>query len=140
MTENTLTIDLTKFEAVLNALPEKVERAVMREAKKQLTDVQRVARVAHRFQSTSGLRPAWGRKKAGYYKNTHKLEKSVQVEMTGDGGRVYLDTGVADYGPYVHEGQRSWEPDRFVYQALAIQRHEIINGIGRAVAEAINSL
>lgn len=135
MSDNILTVDLSKFEDLCGKLPAVVEHAAMRAAKAELSTVQYIAKAVHRFQSTSGRRPT-GR----YYKNTHRLERSVQVEMTDTGGRVYLDEGIADYGIYVHEGQRSWSPDQFVYDAFEAQKDDIVTGIGEAVAIAITEL
>lgn len=135
MNENVLTFDLKPFEDMCGKLPAVVERAAMVQAKRELGAVQFVARKIHRFQSTSGRRPT-GR----YYRNTGRLERSIEVEMTDDGGRVYLDEGVADYGVYVHEGQRSWAPDQFVYDSFEVQKEDMITGIGEAVANAIMSL
>ena len=135
MNANILTFDLKSFENFCGKLPERIERAAMIQAKRELGVVQYIARTAHRFMSTPGRRPT-GR----YYRNTGRLERSIQVEMTGDGGRVYLDDGIADYGVYVHEGQRSWEPDQFVYDAFEAQRDDIVTGIGEAVAAAILEL
>lgn len=135
MSENVLTFDLRPFEELCGKLPAAIENAVRREAKVQLGVVQKTARTFHRFQSESGRRPS-GR----YYRNTGRLERSVQVEMTDDGGRVYLDEGIADYGVYVHEGQRSWEPDQFVYEAFEILSRDIINGLTNAASTAIANL
>jgi hypothetical protein len=139
MNENVLTFDLKPFEDLCGKLPATVERAAMRAAKAELGVVQYIARTAHRFQGTPGRRPS-GR----YYRNTGKLVDSIQVEMTGDGGRVYLDDGVgphaAPYGPYVHEGQRSWQPDQFLYDSFSAQHDDIVTGIGEAVGIAISEL
>jgi hypothetical protein len=132
---NCLEIDLTKWERVMDSFPSTVERHVLRQARQSLADVRNTARKIHRFRATSGRRPT-GR----YYKNTGRLERSVQVEMFDSGGRVYLDTGIADYGPYVHEGQRSWAPDQFIYESMFAWKEQIIADIGNAVAEAISEL
>ena len=135
MPENVLTFDLRPFEDLCGKLPAAVMNAARREAKTQLRVVQKTARTFHRFQSTSGRRES-GR----YYRNTGRLEKSVKVEMTDDGGRVYLEEGIADYGIFVHDGQRSWEPDQFVYEAFDDFKDDMIENIGNAVATAIAEL
>lgn len=135
MSDVVLTFDLGPFEELCGKLPAIVERAALREAKVQLGVVQKTARTFHRFQSTSGRRPT-GR----YYRNTHRLEKSIQVEMSDNGGRVYLDEGIADYGVYVHEGTRTWDPDQFVYESFDMFRDDIVRNIGNAVAESIANL
>jgi hypothetical protein len=119
----------------MDSFPPAVERAVFRQARQSLGDVRNQARRIHRFMATSGRRPT-GR----YYKNTGRLERSVQVEMSDSGGRVYLDTGIADYGPYVHEGQRSWAPDQFIYESMYAWKDQIFVDIGNAVAQAISEL
>jgi hypothetical protein len=132
---NVLTFDLRPFEELCGKLPQAVMRAALREAKTQLGVVQKTARTFHRFQSTSGMRPN-GR----YYRNTGRLERSIQVEMSDDGGRVYLDEGIADYGVYIHSGFKSWESDPFVYEAFDEFREDILNNIGEAVSRAISEL
>ena len=132
MADNVLTFDLKPFEDWCGRFPMLLYDNVLKVVRSHLINVRTIARQAHRFMSTPGRRPS-GR----YYRNTGRLEKSIQVEMMSDGGRVYLDEGIAYYGKYVHEGQQSWEPDPFIYDAFESQRDMIISDILEMVSQAI---
>jgi hypothetical protein len=127
-----VTVDLSRYRDFAERLPVAVERAAVRGIKRQLAAIQRRARREHRFMSTSGKRPT-GR----YYRNTHMLEKSVEMTTDEHGGMVYLDTGIAAYGPYVHEGQRSWAPDQFIYGAFDKQLPEIQPAVEAEITRAM---
>ena len=137
MDENVVQINLKPFEDMMGRLPQKVLTAARREAKTQLGVVQKTAKTFHRFMNTSGRRPS-GR----YYKNTHRLERSISMEMSDTTGRVYLDLGIADYGVYVHQGWWNpktgaiWYPDQFIYEAMHILKPDIVREIGNAVYAA----
>lgn len=96
-----------------------------------------------------------------------QLESSVTVRQTGPGqAEVFLDTGVAFYGPFVHEGTRAhmifpvkrkllrWQgrdhfiskrsvmhpgtkPDRFLYEAADAKRQDVQARIQAGINSAI---
>jgi hypothetical protein len=133
--QNILTFDLKPFEDFCGRMPMMLYDDALKIIRLHLVNIRTIARQIHRFQATPGKRPN-GR----YYRNTGRLERSVQVHMESDGGSVYLDEGIADYGKYVHEGQRSWAPDQFVYDAFESQRDEIDSDLTYAISQAIREM
>ena len=107
-----LEVDLSNFEHEMASMPNTVMHGARRGVKTFLETVQEDARHVHRFMSTSGIRPS-GR----YYRNTGMLEKSIETEVKGVYGKVYLEDGIVEYGKYVHEGHGTWDPDQFIYEA-----------------------
>lgn len=67
-----------------------------------------------------GLKKAeWHAKREHRYKRrTGKLTRATQAEFNPKGGSLGINDAVAHYGKYVHEGQRSWAPDKFIPTAL----------------------
>ena len=86
-----------------------------------LKAVQRTAQQRHRFTRRTG-----------------KLERSIRTETTKDGGTVYLDEGIANYGKYVHQGFGSWSADKFLDVAAEGNMRLLDSDVGRAVDKAIN--
>jgi hypothetical protein len=130
-----ININTHEIEAKFAELPQALMAGIRQEMKQQVTEVQSEARKNHRYMSTSGVRPS-GR----YYRNTGNLEKSVQTKVNDEGtvGEVYLDSGIADYGIYVHEGHGSWAPDKFLDDALMKRETEIREKIEEAIKVAIS--
>jgi hypothetical protein len=133
--ENVLTFDLKPFENWCGMFPKETYNALLQIIALNLDNVRSIARMTHRFQSTPGRRPT-GR----YYRNTGALEDSIRVKMESDGGRVYLEEGIAPYGKFVHDGQRTWEPDQFVYDAFETQKDNIVSDLNYALDEAIRGI
>lgn len=77
-------------------------RENMRLALKQsMVDIKETARKNHRFTSRS-----------------HNLERSISQEIVKDwplSGQVFLDQGIAPYGPFLHAGTGKFGPRRQVY-------------------------
>jgi hypothetical protein len=44
------------------------------------------------------------------------------------------------YGLYVHEGQQSWEPDQFIYEAMDGLKKNILTAISDSVFKSIQEL
>jgi hypothetical protein len=102
--------------------PNEVSREVRTEMKTQMVGVQREARSHHRFVTRSG-----------------QAERSISTDVSHSGfsGRVFLDTGIAAYGPALHEGHGSWRPDRFLNAAMEKRKAMILKGLRGAVERAI---
>ena len=113
--------DLSKFTADMQKIPGVLEKAVRTEIKNQLVQVQKLAMRKHRHTTRNG-----------------SLNSSLQMQMNSDfDGQVHFDTGIAGYGVYVHEGHGApyksvtkgypyvWQPDRFLYEALAARETAI---------------
>jgi len=77
------------------------------------------ARSNHRFQSRTG-----------------SLVEAILSETWGLSGRVYIDDFIAPYGVYVHEGQRSWAPDQFIYKAVSKNLSSLKMALHREYAKA----
>lgn len=93
--------------------------------KQGTTLIQRTARFTHRYAAKS-----------------HDLEKSVKAEVDNQSlvATIFLDTGVAKYGPFVHEGQRSWKPDRFLFASAKKHKADVVNLITKAIRDSISQV
>ena len=113
--------DLSKFTADTQRIPGVLAKAVRTEIKNQLVQVQKLAMRKHRHTTRNG-----------------SLNSSLQMQMNNDfEGQVAFDTGIASHGVYVHEGHGApgksvtkgypyvWQPDRFLYEALAARETAI---------------
>jgi hypothetical protein len=95
-------VDLPGFQNNLRLVPEALTDSIRKEIKHQLVEIHKLAMKKHRHTTRTGM-----------------LNNSLQRQMNSDfEGSVYFDTGIANYGVYVHEGHGSWEPDQFLYAAL----------------------
>jgi hypothetical protein len=136
-----IVIDLSRLEDVFHRLPVDIERIALKEIKNQTQEAQLFARKNHRFMNTSGRRPT-GR----YYRNTHMLVKSINTMSDGSGSTLYLETGIAKYAPYVHEGQKDqrfkkpWAPDQFIYGAAKHQEPNILPAIEAACQKVLDEI
>jgi hypothetical protein len=124
-----VSIDVSEVMKAFELLPQEAEREILISAKEWLTSVQRVARMLHR-----------------YITHTSHLEKSVQVAIgktLDEGGKVYLDTGIAHYGPYVHEGHHldgphgGWKPDQFLNKAAIQEESNLIPMLNKGLDRAV---
>jgi hypothetical protein len=115
-------IDCTDLLKEFEKIPLEIVKCVRRELKNQTDILQRDARNNHRYKHRTGM-----------------LRKSTEKKFTNDDlqSEVYLDSGIASYGKFVHDGQRSWEPDQFIYNAADKLRGEIETALERAVNEGI---
>lgn len=132
-----VTVNLSKFLSDLNAIPMVMVKSIRTEIKRQLVEVQKVAMKVHRHKTRSGM-----------------MNNSIQRDVAGDGlsGQVYFETGIADYGVYVHEGHGApyksvtkgfpyvWQPDRSLNAALMsrepVIRADLENAINSGLAAA----
>jgi hypothetical protein len=132
-----ITIDTRQFDKFFAEAPEKMESSALRAIGQQLVIIQKTAKKEHRYMSTSGRRPS-GR----YYRNTHNLERSVVTELDRKArvGMVYLDTGIAKYGPHIHKGFKSWKPDEFLYAAFNKQLSQVQPAINAALNQTVFDL
>lgn len=81
-----------------------------------------VARMRHRYSSRTGT-----------------LRNAIQSSADANAATVEINSTIAPYGGYVHEGQRSWKPDQFVPEAinatipenLSELEHEFANSLRR---------
>jgi hypothetical protein len=129
-------IDISDLVKKFNAIPASVTLNLRRELKHAATQVQRLARKrlpegAHRY---------------GFYKHarpTYRLRDSTETylapgnELTSG---VFLNDQMAPYGKYIHEGFKSWKPDRFLNLSLQMQETEIIQGLQEAINRGLMGL
>jgi hypothetical protein len=123
-------IDLSRFK--LEGLGREISAAAGRAIKSEMAEVVRDAKKNHR-----------------YISHTRQLEKSVVLDnnpipLTA---HAHLDTGIAFYGPYVHEGHGThanpapghyvWNPDQFLYEALDRREPHVQENVERAIEAAI---
>ena len=118
-----VSIDISELESKLPMMSEKIEAFMRVELKHQLVEIQKYAMKNHRHKT---------RRKTRNKTRTGSLNSSIQrqIDPSEMSGSVYLETGIADYGVYVHEGHGApgksvkngfpyvWEPDQFIYKAL----------------------
>lgn len=71
-----------------------------------------------------------------YKRRTGNLERSIKIRNKPDGGMVYINEAQAPYGKFVHDGQRSWAPDQFLYNAAIKNEPELNRKIDQAVDKA----
>jgi len=120
-------------DGVINALrraPSKFLGELRKALKTSATMVQVYARSidGHRYTSRGG-----------------SLARSVQVKTGTTSATVYLDTGIAKYGPFIHQGWKrpksktewSWAPDPFLNNALDANESKIKREIAVAIARGI---
>ena len=117
-----VTVDVEKFNVNISHLSEKMETALRKELKQQITEIQSTARKEHRYKTRTG-----------------QLEKSVSTKIEDNGlvGEVGLDDSIADYGKYVVQGHGTWEPDQFLEEALEKREPFIQDAFEKAIKEAI---
>jgi hypothetical protein len=120
----TIQIDLPKFIAEMNQVPAVLVNSIKKELKHQLVEIQKLAMKKHRHKTRTGT-----------------LNSSLQRMVADNGlsGQVYFETGIADYGVYVHEGHHSWKPDQFLYEALAAREPTIISDMENAINQGLLS-
>ena len=100
----------------------KVRQRLRIAMKKTLQVIQRDARRVHRFKAASG-----------------HLDKSISTKASNDGqkGSIFIDDSIAPYGNYVHDGQRTWKPDQFVYKSAKRHSDLIVKNILKIFKEVI---
>jgi hypothetical protein len=134
----TVKIDLGNFK--LEALGRDILSAFSRAIKQQMYEVVRLAKKQHRY----------GHPYSQGYRPTHMLAKSV-VQSTNQPpmqAEAHLETGIAYYAPYVHEGHGthkmhapiyySWKPERFLYEAFSQKEPMMQYDIEQFVRDAID--
>lgn len=123
----TFTADLSKFN--LGNAGKGIIAAVRRQLKQEISWVIQNAKKNHRY----------GRPYSKGYHPTHMLEKSVVMTDNTPPlvAEAHLDTGIAHYGPYVHEGHHSWKPDQFLYKALEFESKFTQHNLEMAIEDAI---
>ena len=103
----------------INSLPEGIDKAVDSKLKVVASNIANMARGNHRFQSRTG-----------------RLERSINAKGVDNGIHAYLDTGVAEYAGYVHNGTSRMAPDPFLQQAFTANLPAVDDAIGKACDEA----
>lgn len=100
-------------------IPDYAEASLMEVMSSGVKEIQQYARSHHRFQRRTGA-----------------LIDAISSESFGLSGRVYIDDIIAYYGVYVHEGQRSWAPDQFVYKAVSALLPDLKSDLHQALVVA----
>ena len=116
----TITCDATQLLAALAKVPDELSKSIDTTLKKEMQDVIIDAQQTHRFITRTGM-------------TEHSIsQRSPQMMVVED----FLDTGIASYGVYTHEGHGSWAPDRFLYNAFNRRVDKIVS----AVEQTINNI
>jgi hypothetical protein len=124
-----VTAEITGRDKLLAAflkMPRETAKNLRVALKEGLTLVQRQARRVHGYTSRTGM-----------------LARSVMIDVARSGyeGRVYLDKGLAYYGPYIHEGWDTYKghkvngraPDKFLHEAFEDKYDDVMAKINEAV-------
>lgn len=101
-------------------IPDYAEAALEEVMFTYLTRIETRAKVLHRFRSRTG-----------------SLVAAIESELYGLSGRVYIDDILAPYGKFVHNGQRTWAPDPFVYNAVSQLEGELTSVLKRTLEASI---
>lgn len=89
-------------------IPDYATEAVHQTLRRGISKMQRYAETHHRFNSRTGT-----------------LVNSIRTDIYELSGRLYIDDMLCHYGKYVHNGQRSWAPDQFIYDAFTALSGEL---------------
>ncbi len=123
-----LTLRLSNVDEVLGAFlrfPDEIANFVRPAMKEAMVLVATRASLTHRYTTRSAM-----------------LDRSIQtdVDQSGFSGRVYLEPGIANYGVYIHEGFKSWAPDKFLNEALEFHESDVVTLLEDAVNAALTSV
>jgi len=118
-----MAIEFDKIITALHALPDAIRSELESELKGIAAVIENEAKSTHNFVSRTG-----------------RLESSVTVDYTDTGIRAYLDTGVAPYAGYIHDGTKYISPDPFLERAFTAHVGDIDAAIGRAVDKAFGGV
>ena len=124
-----LIFDLSKFTAAFDSASAQVLSEVKKTLKSDATEVQRTARKKHWFHTRTGTLEDSIQTN---YDNIDSLVAKVHIDA-----EVMTDKGLAAYGPYVHEGHGTWEPDQFVYAAAAGIEDRVQSDIEKAITRGL---
>ena len=72
-----------------------------------------------------------------YNRRTGALQSATRKKKIEDGYKVYIDENIASYGKYVHDGQKKWNPDRFIYLSAERNRKNVIALVGKYINKAV---
>jgi hypothetical protein len=116
-----ITADTKSVERALEHLSADLEKTVVEQAVyPYLQSVQATAKLHHR-----------------YTRRTGKLSNAVVVVRNEHGGEVGINDASAPYGKYVHEGFKTWAPDKFLDDAAESNEHLLDTLVNKAAGEAI---
>jgi hypothetical protein len=104
-----------------NDLTKKVERELGRELKKINKSAEKQAMTQHRYQRRTG-----------------KLQYATRGVVKDFVSTLMIDGRIAPYGRYVHEGQRSWAPDRFLVRAGNIMAEDVTQAVLRVLNKVLS--
>ena len=74
-----------------------------------------------------------------YQNRTGNLETETKIETVGIDIEGYIGPG-AEYGKYVHEGHGTWQPDRFIEEAIDNNMNIIDDALNRAIDDTFKEL
>jgi hypothetical protein len=116
----TIESNIDKVSGVFQKTPDILIDSVVKGVHEYMFTLQNQARRVHR-----------------YKRNTGTLERSIVSRKTKEGGTVFINEGACDYGKYVHMGQRSWNPDQFIFDAFDKTENILDSAIEKSVEKAL---
>ena len=135
------------FKKAMKEYPEDLVKELRKSSKKSASTVERGAKQSHRFTTRTGRLvksikgyggvtasvPAegfLGRLKE-FFKGGRKVNAFVELVLHDEGHPLGTE-----YGKYVHEGQRSWSPDKFIEKSMSKNKRKILEGWSKAIDKA----
>jgi hypothetical protein len=113
------------LDTAVKQMPGRVRAIMGPRMRKAMSIVQTRARQNHRYTSRTGA-----------------LSRSVAASVLDSGltGVVDLRDEIAEYGKYIHEGFKSWQPDPFIYDATEASLKDIEEQLTLGIERVINEL
>jgi len=53
-----------------------------------------------------------------YQRQTGNLQRAIKSKYTKNAAELFIDSAVAKYGTYIHQGFMGWDPDPFLEEAM----------------------
>lgn len=126
------------LESALKKLPEQLERELSLASRRSAISIEKGAKMKHRFttrtgrlvKSVKGYGGAEVRQTGGFlgFFKKNSLSTEVRIVLHDEGHPLGTE-----YGKYVHNGQRSWKPDRFIEEAIERNKQRVQEAWQRAI-------
>ncbi len=135
------------FEQSLKRYPEDLVNELRKSSKRSASTVEQGAKQSHRFTTRTGRlvksikgyggvtasvpsKGFLGRLKE-LLRGGKKVNAFVELVLHDEGHPLGTE-----YGKYVHEGQRSWSPDKFIESSMDRNKRKILEGWNKAISIA----
>jgi len=135
------------FEQSLKRYPEDLVNELRKSSKRSASTVEQGAKQSHRFTTRTGRLVKSIKGYGGVTASAPSQGFLGRLKELLRGGKkvnafvelVLHDEGHplgTEYGKYVHEGQRSWSPDKFIESSMDRNKRKILEGWNKAISIA----